>query len=105
MKNKISKAYANCETTTFALVALVIFTLSGCTKSNESEKLNIPIMGEYQLSSISDNEFAEIERRCLGVTHETCNLLPRARDVRMSTKNFKDQLNKIDNLVDKMGGR
>ena len=68
-----------------------VVLLTACDKPpTELEKSPIPIVSDWM--ALSKNEFEEIERRCIGVSHPTCTVLPQHRESREKYEKLKKQL-------------
>jgi hypothetical protein len=88
---------------TFSLAKIVIAAvaaalLTACDKPPPAVE-KAPIPSVYSWLDLSANEFQEIERRCLGVSHPTCDALSKGRSDREKyAKNKKE----LDSAFDKV---
>jgi hypothetical protein len=75
------------------LAAITLLMLTACGKKDETvaepKAPPIPTMTVNQILDMSKNERQELERRCLGISHPTCNELKgdsfkKLKDLRIS---------------------
>jgi hypothetical protein len=73
----------------FIFAALFAALLSACDQPQPPavEKPSIPSVSNWH--NLSENEFQEIERRCLGVNHPTCDDLANGRKSRKTLDEFR----------------
>jgi hypothetical protein len=76
----------------FAVLATTFLSACNDPKPPVVAKPSIPKVSNW--NNLSENEFQEIERRCLGVSHPTCDGLDKGRRDREDTKRVMDNLGK-----------
>ena len=83
----------------FIFAVLATTLLSACNDPKPPVKAKPSIPEVYNWNNLSENEFQEIERRCLGVSHPTCDGLAKGRRERVDTKRVMDNFDKsMDSL-------
>lgn len=78
----------------FIFAVLATTLLSACNDPKPPVKAKPSIPEVYNWNNLSENEFQEIERRCLGVSHPTCDGLDKGRRDRADSKRNMDNLSK-----------
>jgi len=73
-------------------------------KSPQESKSKINIPDVYDWNKLSENEFQEIERRCMDASHPTCEKLSEGRSSRQRMAEFDKGLKRTQELSDDLTG-
>jgi hypothetical protein len=83
----------------FAVLATTLLSACNDPKPPVVTKPSIPSYVDW--INLSENEFQEMERRCLGVKHPTCDGLAKGREKRAESKKALDNLSKAIDAVNR----
>ena len=87
----------------FAVLAVTLLSACDQPQPPAVQKPSIPRVSNW--IDLSENEFQEIERRCLGVSHPTCDGLSKGRESRKRLADFRKQLDKVKTLDEILNSR